>query len=396
MKSSAYVSRRPLTGLASVLAVASVASMAVYHRTAASAADLPLPVPRSRKDYKGWEQRTNPWRIVTATSQQTVVLAQVTSVQAYHTFGLRSGEFSPIISGRCQVIETLCGTPIRGELTIVNPSEEEQQPKPFGWQGPVATRVMRKGELWVLFCNHNHNEVDKFGSFWLTGPTDPMLGIARMSRDYRARRDYDRAAHELTDIIQDPKRTQLERYAAALTLTMVLDTLTPGTADVTQKSEISKKVVTTLLGDGSLPLQIRLQLIHMTAIDLTNELKPDSMDTLQLRALLSMVKHSTDGAVVDEAANRLYFVMVQQPIRNGRNEIYYCPEIVRTLEQRQAADSASGFATYVARTLNNLDLIHRRKAEDLPKTSDVTVIIRKIPPIGNSDLAKRITTATRE
>jgi len=168
-------------------------------------------------------------------------------------------------------------------------------------------------------------------------------------------------------------------------------THTPDATDIVKKSEISKRAVTTLLSDGSLPLQIRLQAIHMTTIDLTRELAPNSMDTLQARALSGMVENCSEDAVVDEAANRLYFVMVQQPIHPGRNEIYYCPEIVKTLERRQALDFETGTTSYASRTLANLDLIHRRKPEDLPITNQVAVIIRNIPPIGNSDLAKRIT-----
>ena len=90
----------------------------------------------------------------------------------------------------------------------------------------MATRVLRKDELWILYYNHHTNEVDKLLSFWLTGPSDPMLAIARKGQAYLARRDYEGAAHELQNTIQDPKRTPLERYAAVLSLIMVLDTHT--------------------------------------------------------------------------------------------------------------------------------------------------------------------------
>jgi len=60
-----------------------------------------------------------------------MVLAQVISVQTYRPGHLKQDEFSPVIGGKCRVIETIAGAPIHGELTIVNPSEEEQQPKPY-------------------------------------------------------------------------------------------------------------------------------------------------------------------------------------------------------------------------------------------------------------------------
>jgi len=83
--------------------------------------------------------------------------------------------------------------------------------------------------------------------------------------------------------------------------------------------------------------------------DLTHELKPDSPDTLQLRALMSMVTNSADTNVVDEAANRLYFVMIQQPLRTGRRVSYCCPELVGVLEDRQTADFKKGCTSYASR-----------------------------------------------
>ena len=92
---------------------------------------------------------------------ESVMLAQVASVQAYSGAPANPTAVQAVAGGSLRVIETLAGPPVTGILWIVNPPLRYLQLPDTKSQPPAVTGVLRKGELWVVFVDRPGRRVDQ-------------------------------------------------------------------------------------------------------------------------------------------------------------------------------------------------------------------------------------------
>ena len=406
MQSSARL--RKWLGLGAILCIVGI----VYIRSAAQVTRLPAPVPvpapRHGTGLQGLydvtdpflmrSYITNPAQLIMRDRNVSLLLAQVISVQPAGANVPNQGGYPVVKGGRFQVIETLDGPPIVGTLDVINTLPRGFNPLHFGPPPPEAN-VMRNGELWILFYHNQRREINPDSSFWLTEPADPVLSDFRVHQAWMRRQDGALAMLEMERAVQNAKLTYSQRFTALLTLQPYSKTPSADAASAQAKMVLYKKIVTDLFADGTLPANLGQQVVRMAAIDLTHELKPDSYDTLQLQALLNIVANSRDDQCAGNAASKLISVVDYQVSPVDRPVIYFCPEIVKVLEEREAADSKSGKINTVGGILSNLHLAGGGSLQEIAHNNpnnQAAVVIRKIPPIGDSEIARKIVAASRK
>ncbi len=359
--------------------------------------DLSLPVPPPLASPPPWRDNRNGLsELATAGAGACLVLAQVISVKVDPTGPrARPGSAPEVSSGRLHIIETLVGHPVSGDVQIVNPVADR---RPYWNHGSPPTQVMRPGELWILrYDSSRAQQLNGYGSQWLTGPSDPIIHECRYYAACMRRTDSAAVMNEVAAQVRNALLSDERKHLALQILSdyggtraAVFNPSTPHIAEC-------RRVVTALLAAPNLPNDIRVALYRMTSIDLSHEVAAGSYEAIQLQYLLHVVANSHDDGLVNAAAEALYYVEYNPIREQALGTLYYCPEIIETLEERKAVDEVNGTrGSFVTRTLGNLDLAQHRTIAQLKYIADTAasprrhIVIRHPVPAGHSALSQRV------
>ncbi len=359
--------------------------------------DLPLPIPPPLAS-QPLERGTHSGLSVLASagSGMSLVLAQVISVKLDPT-GPKVWQGSPIevSSGRLQIIETLIGPPVSGDVQIANPAVDRKS----AWNhGSPPTQVMRPGELWILrYDPRQAQHINGHRCQWLTGTSDPIIQEYRYYAACMRRTDSVAVMNKMAAQVRNASLSHERRHLALRILSDYGGTRAAVFNPLTPHIEECRRVVTELLAEPNLPDDIRIELFRMTSVDISHDPAVGSYEAIQLQYLLRVVANSHSDALVNSAAEALYYVECN-PIREQANgALYHCPEILEALEERKATDDVNGTrGSFVTRTLNNLDLAQHRTMAQLKYNMDSTVsprrhiVIRHPVSVGRSALSKRV------